>query len=111
MNIAAFFTTYPLHKSVQDNPNWAAEANGYIGNGPFKMKSWKHSDSIELVPNENYWDKDSIKLTTVKFMMIKDANTELNLYKAGQLDWAGNPTGNIPAEQLAKFRAEKTTQS
>ncbi|WP_219836617.1 peptide ABC transporter substrate-binding protein [Paenibacillus sp. R14(2021)] len=105
LNIAAFFTAFPVKKDAN-----FAEADGYISNGPFKMKSWKHGDSIELVPNENYWDKDSIKLKNVKFVMVKDPNTELNMYKTGQLDWAGKPTGAIPPEQLAKFRQENNKE-
>ncbi|SFI54320.1 oligopeptide transport system substrate-binding protein [Paenibacillus sp. UNC496MF] len=105
LNIAAFFTAYPVKKDAN-----FAEADGYISNGPFKMKSWKHGDSIELVPNENYWDKDSIKLKSVKFSMVKDPNTELNMYKTGQLDWAGKPTGAIPPEQLDKYRQENSKE-
>ncbi|QHT60601.1 peptide ABC transporter substrate-binding protein [Paenibacillus lycopersici] len=105
LNIAAFFTAYPIHEG-----STFAEANGYVGNGPFKMKSWKHGDSIELVPNENYWDKDNIKLTSVKFSMVKDPNTELSMYKTGQLDWAGAPTGSIPTEQIAKYRTENNKE-
>ncbi|QHW30114.1 peptide ABC transporter substrate-binding protein [Paenibacillus rhizovicinus] len=105
LNIAAFFTAYPVHKD-----STFAEAAGYVGNGPFKMKSWKHGDSIELVPNENYWDKDNIKLTSVKFAMVKDPNTELSMYKTGQLDWAGAPTGSIPTEQIAKYRADNNKE-
>ncbi|WP_308639197.1 peptide ABC transporter substrate-binding protein [Paenibacillus silvisoli] len=105
LNIAAFFTAYPVHKDAQ-----FAEAKDYISNGPFKMASWKHGDSIELVPNENYWDKDSIKLTSVKFSMVKDPNTELSMYKTGKLDWAGAPTGSIPPEQIAKFKEENNAE-
>ena len=86
------------------------EAEGYISNGPFKLKSWKHGDSIELVPNENYWDKDSIKLKDVKFLMVKDPNTEFSMYKTGQLDWSGLPTGSIPPAQLDKLRQENNKE-
>ncbi|SFS80328.1 peptide ABC transporter substrate-binding protein [Paenibacillus sp. BC26] len=110
LNITAFFTSFPVHKSAKDNANWAAEAKDYISNGPFKLASWKHGDSIELVPNDNYWAKDEIKLSSVKFSMVKDANTELNMYKTGQLDWAGAPTGSIPPEQLDKFRKENNKE-
>ncbi|REE94362.1 oligopeptide transport system substrate-binding protein [Paenibacillus taihuensis] len=110
LNITAFFTSYPVHKSAQTNANWAAEAKDYISNGPFKLSTWKHGDSMELVQNENYWDKKDIHLTSVKFSMVKDANTELSMYKTGKLDWAGKPTGDIPTEQLAKFREEKNPE-
>ncbi|SEN29407.1 peptide ABC transporter substrate-binding protein [Paenibacillus sp. OV219] len=110
LNITAFFTSYPVHKSAQTNANWAAEAKDYISNGPFKMTAWKHGDSLELVPNDNYWDKKDIHLSSVKFSMVKDPNTELSMYKTGKLDWAGSPTGSIPAEQLDKFRQEKNAE-
>ncbi|MFC5649061.1 ABC transporter substrate-binding protein [Paenibacillus solisilvae] len=110
LNITAFFTAYPVHKSAKDNPNWAAEAKDYISNGPFKLASWKHGDTIEMVPNENYDKKDEIKLKSVKFVMLKDPNTELNSYKTGQLDWTGTPTGSIPSEQLAKAITDKNPE-
>ena len=105
LNIAAFFTAYPVKKDAK-----FGEAEGYISNGPFKLKSWKHGDSIELVPNENYWDKDSIKLKDVKFLMVKDPNTEFSMYKTGQLDWSGLPTGSIPPAQLDKLRQENNKE-
>ncbi|RAP76311.1 peptide ABC transporter substrate-binding protein [Paenibacillus montanisoli] len=110
LNLTAFFTLYPIHKSAQTNANWAAEAKDYISNGPFKMSAWKHGDSLELVPNENYWAKDEIKLSKVKFSMVADANTELSMYQTGKLDWTGKPTGDIPVEQLDKFRKENNKE-
>jgi oligopeptide transport system substrate-binding protein len=33
-----------------------------------------------LEKNPNYWDKDSVKLEKVNFLIIKDANTQAQNY-------------------------------
>lgn len=107
LGLLSFQTYFPVHKSAKDNPNWAAEAKTIISNGPFKISEWKHSNSLVMVPNENYYAKNEIKLTKVKFSMIKDSATELNMYNTGQLDYSGKPTGEIPLDQLPKLQKEK----
>ncbi|WP_352260053.1 ABC transporter substrate-binding protein, partial [Psychrobacter sp. TB55-MNA-CIBAN-0194] len=38
--------------------------------------------------------------------MIKDTNTELSMFKKGELDWAGSPTGSLPTESLKTLKKE-----
>lgn len=108
LSLTSFYTYYPVNKKVaESNPKWSAEAETFVSNGPFKLSSWKHNDTLELVPFEEYYDKDSIKLKRVQFFMVKDANTELSMYRTDKLDWAGMPTGLIPLEQLEQLRQKK----
>lgn len=108
LGLTSFMTYYPVHtKTVQSNPAWASEANSIITNGPFKISQWKHNDSIELVPNENYYDKGNIHLTKVNLTMVNNASTELSMYETNQLDYTGKPTGEIPADQLPKLKESK----
>ena len=44
---------------------YGADAETFISNGPFKVESWTHNNSIVLTKNENYWDADSVKLEKV----------------------------------------------
>lgn len=104
LSITSFWTTFPVHKSAKDNPAWAAEANTMITNGPFKITTWKHGNEIDLVPNENYYAKDEVKLQKVHFVMVKNASTELQMFQTGQLNFAGFPTGEIPTEQIEKLK-------
>ncbi|MBB6695424.1 peptide ABC transporter substrate-binding protein [Cohnella xylanilytica] len=104
LNITSFWTTFPVHKSAKDNAAWAAEANTIVSNGPFKITTWKHGNEIDLVPNENYYAKDEVKLKKVHFVMVKNAATELQMYQTGQLNFAGFPTGEIPTEQIEKLK-------
>jgi oligopeptide transport system substrate-binding protein len=87
------FTTYlPVnHLVVEKNPDWAKSTEDFIGNGPFKMKTWVHADKIEVVKNEKYWDADVVKLSQIVFTMVDNQTTELALWESGQLDVATNP--------------------
>lgn len=105
--LTAFPTLFPLHKkTVEANPNWANDAKTYIGNGPFKMESWEHKDKMVLVKNDNYWDKENVKLDRIEFAMIEDDNTAHALYDSGELDWGGEPAYGMPIDLIAKVREE-----
>ena len=41
---------------------------------------------IGLWKNENYWDKDNVKLDKINFDVVKEAPTALNLFQDGQAD-------------------------
>ncbi len=108
LDLTAFATYYPVHKSAKDNPAWANEANTIISNGPFKISSWAHSSQIELVPNEHYHKRDEIKLTKVTAVMLEDTNAVLNMYETNALDYIGPPfNGGIPSEQIPILKQTK----
>lgn len=87
LDLTSFYTYYPVDKKVQEaNPKWALEASSYVSNGPFKLADWKHKESMKLVKNENYYDKDNIKLDEVDFVQIANENTAWQMYQAGELD-------------------------
>ena len=43
-------------------------------NGPFIVKEWQHEQSMTLEKNPNYWDKDKIKLETIKAIRVNEEN-------------------------------------
>ncbi|WP_245850919.1 peptide ABC transporter substrate-binding protein [Paenibacillus herberti] len=111
LSLVNFYTYYPVDKvAVEKDPKWAAEAASFSSNGPFKLSAWQHSASVEIVKNENYYGTADVKLDKVKFEMMGDSNTELSSYTTGALDWAGKPTGTIPAPQVDKFRKDKNPE-
>ncbi|MGM9923220.1 MAG: peptide ABC transporter substrate-binding protein [Bacillus sp. (in: firmicutes)] len=88
IDLASFYTYLPINQKVQEaNPKWATEAgDSYVSNGPFKLTEWKHKESMKLEKNENYYDKDKIKLDQVNFVMIEDENTSWQMYQNKELD-------------------------
>ncbi|WP_139491940.1 peptide ABC transporter substrate-binding protein [Brevibacillus dissolubilis] len=105
LELTAFYTYYPINKKVDEsNKDWAKEAATHVGNGPFKMDTWEHKSKLNLVKNDNYWDKDTVKLDKIEFSMIEDENTELSMYEAGDLDWAGHPLGVLPSDAIPALK-------
>ncbi|MCQ9282760.1 ABC transporter substrate-binding protein [Priestia megaterium] len=106
LELTAFYTYYPVDsKVVEKNPKWYTNAgDNYVTNGPFKMTQWKHNDKIVLKPSENYWDKDAVKLKNIEMYMINDNATELSMFEKGELDWAGNPAGQLPQDAIPQLK-------
>ncbi|RNB55680.1 peptide ABC transporter substrate-binding protein [Brevibacillus gelatini] len=105
LELVAFRTYFPVHqKTVEANDKWASDAKTIVGNGPFKMETWEHKSKLVVVKNENYWDKDNVKLDKIEFSMVEDENTELSMFENGELDWAGAPTSALPTDAIPALK-------
>lgn len=106
LGLTSFYTFYPVHQSVKDDPKWAVDQSKMIVNGAFTLTSWIKGQTIEVTKNENYWDKDSIKLSKITMSLVNSGATELTSYKNGELDRAGHPNGEIPTDQIPIVQQE-----
>ncbi|MDF2504880.1 peptide ABC transporter substrate-binding protein [Clostridium sp.] len=80
---------------------YGSTSDSLVYNGPFKITSMKSGDRIELVKNDNYWDKNNVKLSKVTMRFMADANTMLNALQSGEIDTADT---NKP-EWINKFKS------
>jgi oligopeptide transport system substrate-binding protein len=90
------------HAALQ-NPRWACEAETFVSNGPFAMKSWGHSDQISLVKNPHYWGVEEVCLDQVDLIVASD-DTALRMYEEGKIDWTGSPLGAMPIDAVKELR-------
>ncbi|KPK33210.1 MAG: hypothetical protein AMS24_01830 [Chlamydiae bacterium SM23_39] len=98
---------FPIAKHIDEkNKEWIENESIYVGNGPFKIKKWKHQNKLILVKNEKYWDNKKVKLKKIILFMVSQ-ETELNMFEAGQLDWAGSPFSNLPLGALENLFKSK----
>lgn len=104
-DLMAFYSFAPISEKLYNEygglETYGKEANAIAYNGPFTITSWSHEDSMVLEKNENYYDKDSIKLNKITFKMIKDSGASLNGFENGDLDMIG-----LTGEQAKKYRDE-----
>lgn len=107
LDLCAFYTYYPVNKSVVEaNPDWAKDPSTYVCNGPFMLKTWQHNAKIILAKNENYYDKDSIKLTGIDFDIIEDENTAWQKYEGGEYDILVT----LPQAVVAQLKAQNSPE-
>ena len=80
LQLCNFPTLMPVNrKIVEKNPEgWFQDIKTYVGNGPFKVVKWEHSAVMELVPNDNYWQRDKVKLDKLVLYLIDNRQTALS---------------------------------
>jgi oligopeptide transport system substrate-binding protein len=74
-----------------------------VGNGPYLVVSRRPGELVELRRNPHYHDAASVAIAGVVYLTLDDLNTELNLYRSGELD----VTSEVPNAQLARLRQER----
>lgn len=101
LNLVSNPAFFPVDQdTVESDPDWAAEAETFVGNGPFELTDWQHESEFTFKKNEDYWDAANVKLDEVHWAMIDDTNTEYQMFKTGDLH-----SSDVPAdlfEQLNK---------
>jgi len=90
-----FFRVVPRQSIERYGDNGWTKPGHLISSGAFLLETWKPYDRIVVVRNPKYWDAATVRLDRLTFYAIEDQTTELNLYKAGEVDALPNHT--VPA--------------
>ena len=104
-SVIAFATLSPVNQATieANGDSWATAPESYISNGPFKITEWVPGSYITMSKNENYWDKDSIKLDELKFVLMEDSNAAYNAYKSGDVLMIKD----VPTEEIPKLKGKE----
>src|SRR5579883_37965 len=80
--------TAPVSQAnLEKQKDKAFDAPGFVGSGPFMLKTWQHKAKMELVPNPNYYGgAPKIGLSLV---MINEPTATLAAYKNNEIDTTG----------------------
>lgn len=73
-----------------------------VGTGPFKFESWKKSQSITLVRNDNYWGQKA-KLDKVIFKFTKENSVRASELMTGAID----AMDGVDPNDIAKLEKSK----
>lgn len=98
--LAAFQVLSPVNQATIEKygDSWATKPESYISNGAFLIKEWVPSSYILFEKNPNYRDTASIKLDSIKLLLIEDANASYTAYKTGEAMMIKDvPTAEIPS--------------
>ena len=101
-SLAAFATLSPVQQAtiVANGDSWAVDPETYVSNGPFMITEWEPSSYIITAKNPYYWNADAIKLDSIKWNLIEDANAAYYAYQDGEVLFIKDvPTEEIPSLQ------------
>lgn len=98
------FRLAPRKAIEQYGDRWTEPAN-IVTCGPFKVKTWRPYDRLELERDPMYWDAASVRLEELHFYPMADNPSIMNLYKVGEIDAVLNHT--VPNAWLEVVRTKK----
>lgn len=81
---------YPLNQTYveEQGDSYATNSDTVLYNGPFALSGWDGTNlNWSLVKNDSYWDADNVQLDTVKYQVLKETSTALNLFDSGEIDY------------------------
>jgi oligopeptide transport system substrate-binding protein len=84
---------------------WTRPEN-FVGNGSFVIKEWTPGKVFTVVRNNNYWDRDNVKLNEIRFYPIEQTLVEERMFKAGQL----HKTETMPSAKIERYRKQNDMQ-
>ncbi|MBA9084287.1 oligopeptide transport system substrate-binding protein [Fontibacillus solani] len=82
---------YPQNEAfvTEKGEAYGTNSENTLGNGPFILKDWDGTGlNWSFIKNEQYWDKDNIKLDKINIQVVKEIGTGINLYESGAVDVA-----------------------
>ena len=94
-------------KLVESSATWQEQA---YGTGPFRVKTWKHGQSILLEANPNYW-RGTPGVANILMSFNKDSETAYQVYQTGGLDIMGSQQNPVPSAHLAEVQTKPDFQS
>lgn len=89
------------------NP-WTRPEN-IVGNGPYKLKSWRRTDHVEVERNPFYWDAKNVTLNGVRFIPVTNTYTEGRMFRNGQLHTTYTATPEV-VDLMKKEHPEELRQ-
>ncbi|WP_070119765.1 peptide ABC transporter substrate-binding protein [Bacillus marinisedimentorum] len=101
LGLTSFGTFMPLKKDYveEQGKNYALEADTMLYNGPFVLSEWNHEQNWKYEKNDQYWDKEAVKLDEINVNVIKDTATAVNLFETGKTDRAA-----LSAEYVDQYK-------
>ncbi|WP_204552926.1 peptide ABC transporter substrate-binding protein [Bacillus ectoiniformans] len=86
--LLTFGTFMPQNEKfvTEQGDQFGLEANTTVYNGPFTLAEWKHEDKFVMKKNPEYWDAETVKLEQINTKIVKDTQTDVNLFESGDVD-------------------------
>ncbi|NBO37653.1 peptide ABC transporter substrate-binding protein [bacterium] len=108
-SLMAFQAFFPVRKDVVEKTGdkFATAVDNIVGNGPFKLVSWKKESSMRMEKASTYWNASSIKLRAIEApVMLKDVGAAFNNFRTGGLDITGLDKERLETAQRERLQVK-----
>jgi oligopeptide transport system substrate-binding protein len=78
--------------------------NPFVCSGPFRLDSKRSRGQIVLKKNEHFWNFSKIFLNEIRFSIVPDEVTALQMFEQKDLDWIGGSLSPIPLDALEQYK-------
>ncbi|WP_214878192.1 peptide ABC transporter substrate-binding protein [Exiguobacterium sp. ERU653] len=104
LSLTSFGTFTPINEAfaTEAGEDFSTNPENLLYNGPFTWTNWDREQGYVLTKNDTYWDKENVALDSVDVKVVKETSTVVNLYEAGDVDYAG-----LASEQVAAFQEDE----
>jgi oligopeptide transport system substrate-binding protein len=100
-------STFPVHPgSVEQHGDNYTRPENLQSNGAYRLESREAASVLRLVRNEHYWNNAATSIDAVNYHVITQEMSELNRFRAGELDI----TGTVAADSFATVREQYADQ-
>jgi len=103
LSLLTYPSTFPVHPgSIAEHGEEFTRAGNLLSNGAYKLDAWAPGSVLELSRNEHYWNNAATAIDEVRHHVIVQEMTELNRYRAGEVQI----TGSVPPDSFEQVREE-----
>lgn len=109
-SLLAFGTYLPLNEDFVEEKGdaFGTNSDNMLANGPFKLTEWDGSGlTWKYVKNDNYYDKESVKLDEVNVQVSKAPSTAVNLFETDKVDRTAELSGEYAQQYQNDENASK----
>ena len=102
LSLTSFYAFAPVNKKVVEaNADWADDlSDKYVTNGAFKLAEWNHNADLALEKNDQYWDKDNVKVDRVNAQIVESDATVTKMFQSGEIDFVSAPFGTLSLDSF-----------
>ena len=98
----------PVHKgTVEKGGEKWTQPGSFVGNGAYTLKEWTVNSKIVLERNKNYWNDAATQINQVEILPIQEETTDVNRFKAGEIDVTANA---LPTDMFAQLKTDLGAQ-
>lgn len=99
---------FPVHKSLREQ---LCCNRLPISNGPFIVDKYLKDEYLLLKKNPYYYDKDSVRIENLHFLLINSPHTAYLMFKDGTVHWLGQPFIVLQGEFLNELKKNNSLRS